>query len=52
MRCRDFSHLVLHDSEHFSDCEIDAASEFVLVIDLEPSGKDLDYVWFEDFCDF
>ena len=51
MRCRNFCDLVLHDSEHFSNCKVDAASKFVLVVDLEPSVQNLNYVGFEDLGD-
>ena len=47
----DFCDLILHNSEHLSNCKVDAASKLVLVIDLEPSVENLDDLRFEDFGD-
>ena len=48
VRGGNFSDLILDNGEHFSDGEVDAPREFILVIDLEPSVQDLDHLRFQD----
>ena len=48
MGCRNLCDLILHNSEHFSNCKVDAACKFFLVIDLEPSVENLDYLGFQN----
>ena len=52
MRRGNICYLILHDSEHLSNCKVDAASKLVLVIDLEPFVENLEYVRLEDLADF
>ena len=51
MGCRDLSYLVLNHSKHLPDSEVDAASEFVLIVDFEPPIQNLSDMGLKNLSD-